>query len=82
MKDSFGAYLVKEASGMDALRAGAQASGGTGTVSRDAVDKAVKAAERGKASKSQQAMLVALGIGVGASGVLLYQQHKRAKEQK
>lgn len=77
MSDHFGFYLMKYAANMeDLVRAGGNA-GGSGTPTRDAVESAVKKVERGKASKSQIAMLLALGMGVGASGVLLYQQHKR-----
>jgi uncharacterized protein HemX len=80
-QDSFGRYLVKQAS-LEALGRAGSAGGGTMKVDRATVEKAVSASKEGKASKSQQALLVALGIGVGAGGVLLYQQHKRAKQQR
>lgn len=79
MTDHFGHYLIKEAGGMDALRAGASAAKGGATADPEAVRKAVDAAQKGKASSTQKALLIAMGIGIGAGGVLLYQQHKRRK---
>lgn len=75
----FDMYLVKTAS-IDALVNSANniknspSSGATVTQVQRASEKSGN-----KISKSQAAMLIALGVGVGATGALVYKQQKEKK---
>lgn len=72
--NSFDYYLVKTSNlGVDHLISSAK--------SGSDVVKVQQAAEKSgnKISKSQAAMLIALGIGVGVTGTLVYKQRKENK---
>ena len=73
--NGFDYYLVKT-SNVDHLINSAK-SGNT----KVQVQSVQRAAEKSgnKISKSQAAMLIAMGVGVGATGALVYKQHKEKK---
>jgi len=76
MNDPFGIYLIKSASDPLADLANAAQAGGN----KDAQVKAIQeasAASGNPISKSKALLLVALGVGVGAGGTLLYQHMSR-----
>lgn len=76
--NSFDMYLVKT-SNLDALISSAEkikSSPGGATISQ--VQQA-SAKSGDKVSKSQAAALIALGVGVGVTGALVYKQNKEKK---
>jgi hypothetical protein len=70
MLSHFDIYLVKESSGIDTLINSAKNPGEVKAVQE------ASAAKGTKLSKSQAAGLIALGIGVGVTGALVYKQSK------
>jgi len=71
----FDYYLVKTSSGLSVEHLVDSANSGSSVVSVQ------RAAEKNgdKLSKSQAAALIALGVGVGVTGTLVYRQHKEKK---
>jgi len=72
--NSFDYYLIKTSSlNIDHLVSSAKSGNQVAQVQR--------AAEKSgnKISKSQAAMLIALGVGAGVTGTLVYKQHKENK---
>ena len=70
MLNHFDMYLVKTSSGIDTLINSAKNPGEIKAVQE------ASAAKGTKISKSQAAALIALGIGVGVTGTLVYKQSK------
>lgn len=73
--NGFDYYLIKTSSGLNVDHLTSSAKSG------NQVAKVQRAAEKSgnKISKSQAAMLIALGVGVGVTGTLVYKQHKENK---
>lgn len=76
--DSFSLYLIKQANAEAALAQAAQAGGPVSQTQVKAVQEA-SAMSGVPLTKTKAALLIALGIGVGTTGTLLYNQRKRSK---
>lgn len=70
--DPFGVYLIKSAGPVEELAEAARAGGAEIKHETKAVQEA-SAAAGSPISRSKAALLVALGVGVGVGGTLLYQ---------
>ena len=77
--DTFGTYLVKHADPITDLVNAANAGGDTVKIEANAVQEASKASGM-PISKTKAALLVALGVSVGAGGTLVYQHMKGKKK--
>lgn len=77
--DTFGTYLVKHADPLTDLNNAAKAGGDIVKTEVNAVQEASKASGA-PISKTKAALLVALGVSVGAGGTLIY-QHMRGKKK-
>lgn len=77
--DTFGTYLVKHADPLTDLNNAAKAGGDTVKTEVNAVHEASKASGA-PISKTKAALLVALGVSVGAGGTLIY-QHMRGNKR-
>lgn len=73
--NGFDYYLIKTSSNVNVNHLTNSAKSGSQVV------KVQRAAEKSgnKISKSQAAMLIAMGVGVGVTGTLVYKQHKEKK---
>jgi hypothetical protein len=76
--DSFSLYLIKKANAEAALAQAAQAGSPVSQTQVKAVQEA-SAMSGVPLTKTKAALLIALGIGVGTTGTLLYNQRKRPK---